>query len=98
MKPACCFLLLVVLTAVPARRSAATAPTWLVVMQSTSATADQLQNAIAPFGGSIVAAYPEMGTFVVAADASFRTAAAGLPGVSSIVPNVSLPGLPEDPP
>jgi subtilisin family serine protease len=65
-------------------------------MQSTSATADQLQDAIAPFGGSIVAAYPEMGTFVVAAGSSFKTEAAGLPGVSSIVPNVSLPVIRED--
>jgi subtilisin family serine protease len=95
MRPRCCFALLVALTAIPVAR-AATPSTWLVIMRSTSMTADSLQSAIAPLGGSIVAAYPETGTFVVAADAGFRTAAAGLSGVSSVVPNVPLPVTRED--
>lgn len=93
MRPAYCLALLV--AAIPAAESSATAPSWLVVTTSTSETADDLQTAIAPLGASIVAAYPEMGTFVVSADASFPTAAAAIPGVSSIVPNVSLPAIRE---
>jgi subtilisin family serine protease len=73
-----------------AREVSGAGPTWLVVMQSTSVRAEELQNAIAPLGGSIVSTYPEAGTFVVAADASFRTAAAAVPGVASVVPNVPL--------
>ena len=96
MRPACCFLLLVVLAGVPARPSGAAVPTWLVMMRSTSVTADSLQSAIAPLGGSIVAAYPEAGTFVVAADSNFRSSGAAIPGVSSIVPNVPFRVARED--
>jgi subtilisin family serine protease len=69
---------------------AAPHPTWLVVMESASTSEQALQDAVAPLGGTVVGAYPEIGTFVVAADATFRTAASALPGVSSIVPNVPL--------
>jgi subtilisin family serine protease len=64
--------------------------TWLVVTQSATMPAQELQNAIAPLGGTIVSAYPEVGAFVVAADTGFRTAAAAVPGVASVVPNVPL--------
>lgn len=61
-------------------------PRWLVVTQSATMPAQELRDAIAPLGGTIVSAYPEVGTFVVAANASFRTAAA----VASVVPDVPL--------
>lgn len=62
-------------------------PRWLVVTQSATMPAQELRDAIAPLGGTSVSAYPEVGTFVVAADASFRTAAAA---VASVVPDVPL--------
>lgn len=85
-----CFVFPIVLAAISVADRAIADPTWLVVMKSASVPAQGLQDAIAPLGGTIVRAYPEVGTFVVAADASFRTAAGALPGVSSIVPNVPL--------
>lgn len=84
------FVLLCVLSAPRTREASGAGPTWLVVMQSASVRAEELQNAIAPLGGTIVSAYPELGTFVVEADAGFRTAAAAVPGVASVVPNVPL--------
>ncbi len=85
-----CFVFGLILAAISVADRAIADPTWLVVTKSASVPAQGLQDAIAPLGGTIVRAYPEIGTFVVAADASFRAAAGALPGVSSVVPNVPL--------
>ncbi len=62
---------------------------WLVVTAS-QATPD-LRDAIGRLGGTIVRDYPEVGTLVVAVpDARFPSAAAAIPGVSTVVPNVSF--------
>jgi len=64
--------------------------TWLVVASSASPP-QELRDAIGRAGGTIVRDYPEMGTVVVEApDPGFPAAAATIPGVSSVVPNVSL--------
>jgi subtilisin family serine protease len=68
-----------------------TATNWLVITERSSVPAQQLLESIASVGGTVVRAYPELGTFVVAADAGFRTAGAAIAGVSSVVPNVPLP-------
>jgi lantibiotic leader peptide-processing serine protease len=64
--------------------------TWLIVATSASPP-QELRDAIGRAGGTIVRDYPEMGTVVVEApDPGFPAAAATIPGVSSVVPNVSL--------
>ncbi len=66
--------------------------TWLVIMRSASAPADQIAGDVARLGGAIVGTHPEVGTFVVQAnDPGFPEAAASIPGVSSVLPNVRLP-------
>lgn len=76
---------------VGATAEATSQTTWLVVQATSSAPAPALQDAIARLGGTIVSTYPEIGTLVVESpDPDFRTAAAAISGVSSVVPNVPL--------
>jgi subtilisin family serine protease len=68
-----------------------TGSSWLLVTTYQAAPAQELQDAIGRIGGTIVKVYPEIGTLVVeASDASFRSLAAALPGVSSVLPNMPL--------
>src|SRR5262245_32417927 len=67
-----------------------TGATWLVVTTSVPSP-PEVHDALGRIGGRIEREYPGIGTIVVVADdPGFRTLATAIPGVSSVVPNVSL--------
>jgi subtilisin family serine protease len=73
---------------------AVTGPSFLLMTRAQSAPTQEQREAIGRSGGKVVQEYPEIGTLVVqASDPSFRTAAAAIPGVSSVVPNLPLKAI-----
>src|SRR5262245_27190431 len=85
------FSVAIVLAAIVAGDARAESGTsWLVVTTRASPPAG-VYDALRQVGGTIVRDYPEVGTIVVAAaDPRFPAAAEAIPGVSSVVPNVSI--------